>query len=92
LTIVESPYRALLPPLLAYLDARDQQNPGQPITIVLAELVPRHFWEYVLHNQTALRLKLRLFYRPNTVVVDVPYHLGHEAALDVATRRAERVR
>jgi amino acid transporter len=78
LAIVESPYRALLPPLLAYLDARDQQHPGQPITVVLAEFVPRHFWEYVLHNQNALRLKLRLFLRPNTVVVDVPYHLGRD--------------
>jgi hypothetical protein len=39
-------------------------------------MVPRHLWEYPLHNQTALRLKLRLFLRPNTVVIDVPYHLG----------------
>ena len=45
-------------------------------TVVLAEFVPRHFWEYLLHNQAAARLKLRLFFRRNTVVVDVPYHLG----------------
>jgi hypothetical protein len=50
---------------------------------VLAEFVPRHLWEYPLHNQTALRLKLRLFFRPNTVVIDVPYHLR-------ARRRAAR--
>ncbi len=43
--------------------------------MVLSELVPRHIWEYPLHNQTALRLKLRLFFRPNTVVVDVPYKI-----------------
>ena len=41
-----------------------------------AEFVPRHFWEYPLHNQTALRLKVWLFFRPNTVVTDVPYHLN----------------
>lgn len=76
LVVIESPCRALLPPLLAYVDARARQDPERPITIVLAEFVPRHFWEYVLHNQTALRLKLRLFFRPNTVVVDVPYHLA----------------
>ena len=76
LVVIESPYRVLLPPLLAYVDARARRDPERPITIVLAEFVPRHFWEYVLHNQTALRLKLRLFFRPNTVVVDVPYHLG----------------
>ncbi len=35
----------------------------------------RHFWEFFLHNQSALRLKLRLYFRRNTVVVDVPYHV-----------------
>lgn len=74
LVIVESPYRALLPPLLAYIDARHREDPARPITVVLAEFVPEHIWEYVLHNQTTLRLKLALFFRPNTVVVDVPYH------------------
>ena len=62
-------------PLLAYLDATETMDPSRPTTVVLAEFVPRHLWEYPLHNQTALRLKLRLFWRPNTVVIDVPYHL-----------------
>jgi amino acid transporter len=75
LVIVESPYRALIAPLLAYLDAAERMDPTRPTTVLLAEFVPRHIWEYPLHNQTALRLKLRLFFRPNTVVVDVPYHL-----------------
>ena len=79
LVIVESPYRALLAPLLAYIDAADQNDPDRPTTVVLAEMVPRHIWEYPLHNQTALRLKLRLFFRPNTVVIDVPYHLGERS-------------
>ena len=76
LVILESPYRALIAPMLAYLDATDRADPEQPTTVVLPEFVPRHIWEYPLHNQTALRLKLRLFFRRNTVVVDVPYHLG----------------
>ncbi|MEP7041015.1 MAG: APC family permease [Chloroflexota bacterium] len=76
LVILESPYRALIAPMLAYLDATDRADPAQPTTVVLPEFVPRHMWEYPLHNQTALRLKLRLFFRRNTVVVDVPYHLG----------------
>ncbi len=75
LVIIESPYRALIPPLLAYIDERERADPERAITVVLAEFVPRRFWDYLLHNQTALRLKLRLFFRPNTVVVDVPYHL-----------------
>jgi amino acid transporter len=75
LVVVESPYRALTAPLLRFIDAVERTEPARPVTVVLAELVPRHLWEYPLHNQTALRLKLRLFFRPNTVVVDVPYHL-----------------
>jgi hypothetical protein len=82
LVVIESPYRALIPPLLAYVDARARQDRERPITIVLAEFVPHHFWEYVLHNQTALRLKFRLFFRPNTVVVDVPCHLAGGRRVD----------
>ena len=74
LVVVESPYRALIGPLLAYMDALQRQAPNRPILVVLAEFVPRHWWENLLHNQTALRLKLRLFSRPNTIVADVPYH------------------
>jgi amino acid transporter len=75
LVVVESPYRALVGPLLRYLDALQAQAPGRPVLVVLSEVVPRHWWENLLHNQTALRLKLRLFARPNTIVADVPYHL-----------------
>ena len=74
LVVVESPYRALIGPLLAYMDALQRQAPDRPILVVLAEFVPKHWWENFLHNQTALRLKLRLFSRRNTIVADVPYH------------------
>lgn len=75
LVVVESPYRALVGPLLRYLDALQAQDPDRPVVVVLSEVVPRHWWENLLHNQTALRLKLRLFRRPNTIVADVPYHV-----------------
>jgi amino acid transporter len=75
LVVIESPYRALIGPLLAYLDVLQRQDPSRPVLVVLSEFVPRHWWENLLHNQTALRLKLRLFSRPNTIVADVPYHL-----------------
>ncbi len=75
LAIVGSPFRVLIPPLLAYLDALDEQQPGRTTVVVLPEFVPRHFWENLLHNQAALRLKFRLFFRRHTVVCDVPYHL-----------------
>jgi amino acid transporter len=74
LVIVESPYRALIGPLLRYLDALQRQDPDRRLLIVLSEVVPRHWWDNLLHNQTALRLKLALFFRPNTIVADVPYH------------------
>jgi amino acid transporter len=76
LVVVESPYRALIGPLLHYMDALQAQDPSRPVLVVLSEFVPRHWWELFLHNQTALRLKLRLFGRRNTIVADVPYHLG----------------
>jgi amino acid transporter len=75
LVIVESPYRALIGPLLRYMDALQAQAPNRPIVVVLSVFVPRHWWEQLLHNQTSLRLKLRLFGRRNTIVADVPYHL-----------------
>ena len=75
LVVIESPYRALVGPLLAYMDVLQRQDPSRPILVVLSEFVPRHWWENLLHNQTALRLKLRLFARRNTIVADVPYHL-----------------
>jgi len=78
LVVVESPYRALIGPLLRYLDALQAQAPERPVLVVLSEVVPRHWWENLLHNQTSLRLKLRLFGRRNTIVADVPYHLTEE--------------
>ncbi len=75
LTIVESPYRALVRPLLAYIDAIDRQHSDDTIVVVLPELVATRWWHNLLHNQSALRLKAALLFRPGTVVVDVPHHL-----------------
>lgn len=75
LTIIESPYRSLVGPLLAYIDAMHAQHPDKTLTVILPEMVPSHWWEQVLHNQTALRLKAALLFRPGIVVADVPYHL-----------------
>jgi hypothetical protein len=72
---IESPYRSLIAPVFAYIDALDKATPGIGVTVVLPEFVPAHFWEGLLHNQSAVRLKRALLKRPNTVVIDVPYHL-----------------
>lgn len=77
LVIVESPYRAVVSPILAYLDVLDQAWPPDkpaPVTIVvLPEYVARHWWDRVLYNQTAKRLKAAILGREHTVVADVPY-------------------
>jgi amino acid transporter len=81
--VLESPYRSLVPPLLRYIDAIDKSD-DRPITVVLSEFVPRHWWEWLLHSQTAFRLKAALLFRPNTIVIDVPYHFQDTA--DLAAR------
>ncbi|MGA7733007.1 MAG: hypothetical protein WCD37_17245, partial [Chloroflexia bacterium] len=58
----------------------DRQHADDTVTIVLPEFLPAKPWEYLLHNQSALRLKAALLFRPNTVVADVPYHLGQANA------------
>jgi amino acid transporter len=75
LVIVESPFRAVVEPVIAYLDVLDASEPDDgPITIVvLPEYVARRWWDRILYNQTANRLKTALIGRPNTVIADVPY-------------------
>jgi len=81
LVIVESPFRALVGPLTAYLDVLDLAWPPDkpdPVTIVvLPEFVARHWWDRLLYNQSAKRLKSALVGREHTVIADVPYRRGH---------------
>jgi hypothetical protein len=74
--VVDSPYRSLTHPLLAYIEALARSRPDQLITVVLPEFVPHRAWQRLLHNQQAQRLKRALLSRPNVVLVDVPYHLS----------------
>jgi amino acid transporter len=82
LVIVESPYRALVGPLLAYLDVLDQTWPAEreaPVTfVVIPEYVARSWWERLLYNQSANRLRGALIGRPHTIVVNVPYRRENE--------------
>ncbi len=81
LVIVESPFRAVISPVVAYLDILDQAWPPDkeaPVTIVvLPEYIARHWWDRLLYNQTAKRLKAALVGREHTVIADVPYRRGH---------------
>jgi hypothetical protein len=82
LVIIESPYRSLIAPLITYIDAVREDNPDATISVILPEFVPAHWWERILHNQTAFRLKLALYTHPGVVVINVPYHLPRTAIPD----------
>ncbi len=75
LVLVESAYRSLLGPVLAYVDALDRTDPAVVVTVVLPEYVAHWPWQRLLHNQSSQKLKRALLDRPNTVVIEVPYHL-----------------
>ena len=81
LVIVESPYRAVVEPIVAYLDVLDLQLEAAaeaPVTVVvLPEYVAKQWWDRVLYNQTAKRLKAALVGRDHTVIADVPYRREH---------------
>ena len=75
LVLVEAPFRDLGRPLLD--EIRSHTSRGDTVvTVVLPELVPRHWWENLLHNQTALFFKRVLLFEPGVVVTSVPFHLA----------------
>lgn len=80
LTVIESPYRTIVQPLINYLDTVAASDPNATVMVFIPELVASRWWHGILHNQTALRLKAALLFRPGTVVVNVPYHLSAGAA------------
>ena len=77
LVLVESPYRALVAPFVAYLDVLDRSWPEgkeDPITFVLIpEYIGRSWWERLLYNQAAKQLRAALLGRPHTIVLNIPY-------------------
>ncbi|MDO8691037.1 MAG: APC family permease [Dehalococcoidia bacterium] len=75
LVVIESPYRMLLEPLLAYVDALRKMEPNSQILVLLPEFMPKHWWQNFLHNHTALRLKASLLSRPEVAVASLPYQL-----------------
>jgi len=76
LTMLEAPYRDPIRPLINYVKDLRRGNPRTVIMVVIPEYVVTHWWQQILHNQSALRFKARLLFTPGVVVVSVPYHLG----------------
>jgi hypothetical protein len=75
LETVYSPYRELHKPLTRFIDELDARYGNDVVTVVIPEFVVHHWWEHLLHNQSALFLKARLLFRKGTVVTSVPYHV-----------------
>jgi amino acid transporter len=84
LVLVESPYRALVAPFIAYLDVLDRTWPDEkeaPITfVIIPEYVARSWWERMLYNQASKRLRATLLGRSHTVVISVPYRRDDASA------------
>lgn len=77
LVTVKSNYRTILSPLMDYVLQLEDDNPGRKVAVLLPELVVRHWWENLLHNQRVQLLKLMLLLKGNQriVVVNIPWYL-----------------
>lgn len=75
LVILESPYRSVIGPTLKYLEEAKKERPDHIVTVVLPEFVPKKLWHKILHNQTAIMLKVALMTRKDLVVTNVRYYL-----------------
>ena len=87
LKVLYSPYREIIRPIVEYTRSIRDANPRGVVAVYIPEYVVGRWWEQVLHNQTALRLKGRLLFTPGVMVTSVPFQL-HSSV--VAKQRAER--
>ncbi|QNG19044.1 APC family permease [Rhodococcus triatomae] len=76
LKVIESPYREITKPVLEYVRRVRRDSPRDVVTVFIPEYVVGHWWEQVLHNQSALRLKSRLLFQPGVMVTSVPWQLN----------------
>jgi hypothetical protein len=76
LKVIESPYREITKPVLDYVKRIRSSNPRDVVTVFIPEYVVGHWWEQILHNQSALRLKGRLLFQPGVMVTSVPWQLA----------------
>jgi hypothetical protein len=73
--VLSSDYRSIVEPLIAYLDRIDACQGDDVITVVMPQFLAPRWWHNILHNQTALLIRLALLFRRGMVVTDVPYRL-----------------
>ena len=83
LTVLNSPYREVTRPVLDYVRTIARKSSRDLVTIYIPEYVVGHWWEQLLHNQSALRLKTRLLFTPGVMVVSVPWQLISSERIDL---------
>ena len=81
LKVVESPYREITKPVIDYVKRARSDNPRSVVTVFIPEYVVGHWWEQILHNQSALRIKGRLLFEPGVMVTSVPWQLRSSARI-----------
>ena len=81
LAVVPSPYRSILKPLVEFVENLRMVTAGELVTIVVPEIVPRRWWEHLLHNKTALYIRTAFLFKPNVVVTAIPFLVGHSYRL-----------
>ncbi|KUL72987.1 MULTISPECIES: APC family permease [unclassified Streptomyces] len=90
LKVLDSPYREITRPIIEYVKGLRKESPRDAVSVIIPEYVVGHWYEHLLHNQSALRLKGRLLFTPGIMVTSVPYQLqSSEAAKLRARRRGE---
>ncbi|GAA3096337.1 amino acid transporter [Kribbella aluminosa] len=87
LKVLHSPYRDVTGPVLEYVKDLRRTGPRDLVAVFIPEYVVGHWWEALLHNQSALRLKARLLFQPGVMVINVPWQLGSAEVLEA--RRIE---
>jgi amino acid transporter len=82
LVTLDSPYRDLTRPALDYIRQIRRESPRDVVSVFVPEYVVGHWWEHLLHNQSALRLKARMLFLPGVMLTSVPWQLGSAEALE----------
>jgi amino acid transporter len=81
LKVLDSPFREITDPVIEYVRTVRRGSPRDLVTVLIPEYVVGHWWEHLLHNQSALRLKGRLLFTPGVMVTSVPWQLKSSEAL-----------
>jgi amino acid transporter len=84
LTVIDSPYREITRPIIEFVKSLHRESPRDVVTVFIPEYVVGKWWEHLLHNQSALRLKTRLLFEPGVMVTSVPWQLASTANKDLA--------